>query len=143
MGRHKYRKRENDIAQNGEGLLDAASAFAKNLTKRAAKSATVKLSEKAGRKLGEGAADNFFRKTSRQNPVHSTKITSGLSEARVEDLYQSPENSGDEIFKILFSAAKVKPKAKPEVQPKTQPKQILQKDSEEHKRNNQRLRGLT
>ena len=139
MGRHKDRKRENDIAQNGEGLLDAASAFAKNLTKRAAKSATVKLSEKAGRKLGESAADNFFRKTSRQNPVHSTKITSGLSEGRVEDLYQSPENSGDEIFKILFSAAKAKPKAKPEVQPK----QILQKDSEEHKRNNQRLRGLT
>ena len=62
MGRHKYRKRENDIAQNGEGLLDAASAFAKNLTKSAAKSATVKLSEKAGRKIGESAADNFFSK---------------------------------------------------------------------------------
>ena len=29
MGRHKYRKRENDIAQNGEGLFDVA----KNLTK--------------------------------------------------------------------------------------------------------------
>ena len=146
MGRHKYRssfrKRENDIAQNGEGLLDAASAFAKNLTKKAAKSAaksaTVKLSEKAGRKLGESAAEsvaeNFFRKTSRQNPVRSTKITSGLSEARVEDLYQSPENSGDEIFKILSSAAKA------------QPKQILQKDSEVHRTNNQRpkpMRDLT
>ena len=142
MGRHKYRKRENDIAQNGEGLLDAASAFAKNLTKSAAKSATVKLSEKAGRKLGESAADNFFRKTSRQKPVSSTKITSGLSEARVEDLYQSPENSGDEIFKMLSSAAKAKPKAKPEVQPK----QTLQKDSEVHKTNNQRpkpIRDLT
>ena len=64
MERHKYRiffrKRENDIAQNGEGLFDVASAFAKNLTKKAAKSATVKLSEKAAesvrRKLGESAA---------------------------------------------------------------------------------------
>ena len=78
------------------------SAFAKNLTKRAAKSATVKLSEKAGRKLDESAAesvaDNFFRKTSTQNPVRSTKITSGLSEARVEDLYKSPENSCNENF---------------------------------------------
>ena len=158
MGRHKYRssfrKRENDIAQNGEGLLDAVSAFAKNLTKKAAKSAaksaTVKLSEKAGRKLGESAAesvaDNFFRKTSRQNPVRSTKITSGLSEARVEDLYQSPENSGDEIFKILSSAAKAQPKVKQKVQPKAQPKQILQKDSEVHRTNNQRpkpMRDLT
>ena len=128
---------------------------AKNLTKKAAeavlKKGTVKLSEKAGRKLGESAAEsvaeNFFRKASRQNPVRSTKITSGLSEARVEDLYQSPEKSSDEIFKILSSAAKAKPKAKPEakpeVQPKVQPKQTLQKDSEEHKRNNQRLRGLT
>ena len=38
MERHKYRiffrKRENDIAQNGEGLFDVASAFAKNLTKK-------------------------------------------------------------------------------------------------------------
>ena len=143
MGRHKYRKRENDIAQNGEGLFDVA----KNLTKKAAEAAlkkgTVKLSEKAGRKLGESAAesvaDNFFRKASRQNPIRSTKITSGLSKARVEDLYQSPEKSSDEIFKILSSAAKAKPKAKPEVQPKQTP----QKDSEEHKRNNQRLRGLT
>ena len=132
MGRHKYRKRENDIAQNGEGLPDAASAFAKNLTKRAAKSATVKLSEKAaesvGRKLGESASDNFFRKTSRQNPVRSTKLTSGLSEARVEDLYQSLENSGVEISKTLSSAAKAKPKV--------QSKQTSQKDSEEHKTNN-------
>ena len=84
----------------------------------------------------------FFRKTSRQKPVSSTKIISGLSEARVEDLYQSPENSGDEIFKMLSSAAKAKPKAKPEVQPK----QTLQKDSEVHKTNNQRpkpIRDLT
>ena len=133
-------KKKNDIAQNGEGLLDAASAFAKNLTKRAAKSAakssTVKLSEKAGRKLSESAAesvaDNFFRKTSTQNPVRSTKITSGLSEARVEDLYQFPENSCDEIFKILSSAAKARPKSQ------VQPKQILKKDSEVHRTNNQR-----
>ena len=121
-------------------MLDAASAFAKNLTKRAAKSAaksaTVKLLEKTGRKLGESAAesvaDNFFQKTSTQNAVRSTKITSGLSEARVEDLYQSPENSCDEIFKILSSAAKARPKEKPEVQPK----QILKKDSEVHRTNN-------
>ena len=150
MGRHKYRKRENDIAQNGEGLFDVA----KNLTKKAAEAAlkkgAVKLSEKAGRKLGESAADNFFRKTSRKNSVRSTKITSGLSEARVEDLYQSPENSGDDTFKILSSAAKAQPKAKPkvklEVQPKAQPKQTLQKDSEVHKTSNQRpkpMRGLT
>ena len=38
MGRHKYRKKENDKAQNGEGLFDVASAFAKNLTKKAAES---------------------------------------------------------------------------------------------------------
>ena len=121
-------------------MLDAASAFAKNLTKRAAKSAaksaTVKLLEKAGRKLGESAAesvaDNFFRKTSTQNPVRSSKLTSGLSEARVEDFYQSPENSCDEIFKIFFSASKARPKAKPEVQPK----QILKKGSEVHRANN-------
>ena len=172
MGRHKYRKTENDIAQNGEGLFDVASAFAKNLTKRAAKSATVKLSEKAAESVGRKLGEKVFRKT--QKPVSSTKITSGLSEARVENLHQSPENSGDEIFKILSSAAKAqpkakpkakpevqpkaqpkaKPKAKPEVQPKAQPKakpkakpevqpkQTSQKDSEEHKRNNQRLRGL-
>ena len=67
-------------------------------------------------------------KTSRQ----SSQVED-LSEAR----YQSPENSGDEIFKILSSAAK----------------QTSQKDSEEHKTNNQisktmsrevgRTRGLT
>ena len=141
MGRHKYRKRENDIAQNGEGLFDVASAFAKNLTKRAAKSATVKLSEKAAESVGRKLGEKVFRKT--QKPVSSTKITSGLSEARVEDLYQSPENSGDEIFKILSSAAKAQPKAKPKAKPEVQPKQTLQKDSEEHKRNSQRLRGLT
>ena len=84
----------------------------------------------------------FFEKHQGQKPVSSTKITSGLSEARVEDLYQSPENSGDEIFQILSSAVKAQQKAKPEVQPK----ETLQKDSEEHKRNNQRpksMRGLT
>ena len=152
MGRHKYRKRELTVfdqdtvpgfaqtfgpgfaqcfTQNGEqlnqyegsGLLD----IAKNLTKKA----TVKLSGKAGRKLGESTADNFFRKISMQNPVSST---SRLSESQVEDFYQYPENSGDEIFKILYSAGKVKQK------------QTSQKDSEEHKRNNQRpkpMKGLT
>ena len=142
MGRHKYRKRENDIAQIGEGLFDVASAFAKNLTKKAAEAAlkkgAVKLSEKAAESVGRKLGEKVFRKTSRQNPVRSTKITSGISEAQVEDLYQSPENSGDEIFKILSSAAKVQPKAKPEVQPK----QTLRKDSEEHKRNNQRSKPM-
>ena len=65
-------------------------------------------------------------------------------------MYQSPENSGDEIFKILPSAAKAQPKAqpnaKPKVKPEVQPKQTPQKDSEVHKTNNQRpkpMRGLT
>ena len=110
------------------------------------KKGAVKLSEKAAESVGRKLGEKVFRKTSRQNPVRSTKITSGLSEARVEDLYQSPENSGDEIFKILSSTAKVQPKAKPKAKPEVQPKETLQKDSEEHKRNNQRpkpMRGLT
>ena len=57
----------------------------------------------------------------------AAEIISRLSEARDEDLYQSPENSGDGIFKILSSAAK----------------QTSQKDSEEHKTNNQRPKPMT
>ena len=99
MGRHKYRssfrKSENDIAQNGDGLFDVASTFAKNLTKKAAESVAEaalkkgakKLSEKAAESVGRKLRGKVFRKTSRQKPVSSTKITSGLSEARVEDLY--------------------------------------------------------
>ena len=53
MGRHKYRKRENDIAQNGEGLLDVAKNLTKKATEAALKKDVSKLSEKAGRRLGE------------------------------------------------------------------------------------------
>ena len=62
-------KEKNDIAQNGEGLLDAA----KNLTKKAAEAAlkkgAVKRSEKVGRKLGEKAVDSFFRKNQIKNQL--------------------------------------------------------------------------
>ena len=110
------------------------------------KKGAVKLSEKAAESVGRKLGEKVFRKTSRQNPVRSTKITSGLSETRVEDLYQSPENSGDEIFKMLSFATKAQPKAQPKAKPEVQPEQTLQKDSEERKRNNQRpkpMRGLT
>ena len=129
MGRHKYTKRENDIAQNGEGLLDAA----KNLTKKGAEAAlkkgAVKLSEKAGRKLGEKVFRSSARASLSRAAVQPGKTSRQSS--RVEDLseawYQSPENSGHEIFKILSSAAK----------------QTSQKDSEEHKTNNQRPKPMS
>ena len=127
-------------------MFDIASAFAKNLTKKAAESVAeaalkkgaVKLSEKAAETVGQKLGEKEFRKTSRQNPVRSTKITSGLSKTQVEDLCQSPENSGDEIFKILSFAAKAQPKAKPEYSQNKHYKKI----QKSIKRNNQRLRGL-
>ena len=83
-------------------MLDAA----KNLTNKAAEAAlkkdAAKLSEKAERKLGE----KVFRSSDR-TAVHPGKTSRQSSQ--VEDLsearYQSPENSDDEIFKILSSAA--------------------------------------
>ena len=108
MGRHKYRKRENDIAQNGEGLLDVAKNLTKKATEAALKKDVSKLSEKAGRRLGE----KVFSRAAVQ-PRKTTRQSSVLSEAQ----YQIPENSGDEIFKILSSAAK----------------QTSQKDSEEQR----------
>ena len=69
MGRHKYRKRENEISQkgsseqrealfrSGDGLLDVV----KNLTKKGATKLSQKVGEKAGRKL----VDATFKKTER------------------------------------------------------------------------------
>ena len=80
MGRHKYRKRKSESYEyvnqtaEGSGLFD----FAKNLTKKTAEAAlkkgTLKLSEKAGRKLGEKAVDSFFKK----NQVFQTGEQSSL-----------------------------------------------------------------
>ena len=139
MGRHKYRKRENEISQNGERFARAEGSglfdVAKNLTKKAAEAALKKGAVSVGRKLGESAAEKVFRSSAR------TAVQPGKTlrqSSRVEDLsearYQSPENSDDEIFKILSSISKA------------QPKQTSQKYSEEQKTNNQRpksMRGLT
>ena len=126
MGRHKYRKRKSENYEyvnqtEGSGLFD----FAKNLTKKTAKAAlkkgTLKLSEKAGRKLGEKAVDSFFREKSSQKPVESQVKSENFVENK--DLYQSPEESGYEIYEILSSASKMKPEMK-----------IKKKDSEEIKK---------
>ena len=126
----KYRKRKSENYEyvnqtaEGSGLFD----FAKNLTKKTAEAALkkgiLKLSEKAGRKLGEKAVDSFFKKKSSlsdrgaellsQKPVESENF--------VEHLYQSPKESGYEIYEILSPASKMKPEMK-----------INQKDSEEIK----------
>ena len=105
MGRHKYRKRDstagrNEIkqdirgeGQSGEGLLDVV----KNLTKKGATKLSQKVGEKAGRKLVDAA----FKKTAKPGAKRSPER--GYEQS---GLYQSPENSGDEIFKILSSASK-------------------------------------
>ena len=69
-------------------------------------------------------------KTSRQSSRVEHPQT-GVHDDLSEAWYQSLENSGDEIFKILSSAAKA------------QPKQTSQKDSEEHKTNNQRPKTMS
>ena len=138
MGRHKYRKRKSEIYEcvnqaEGSGLLD----FAKNLTKKTAEAAlkkgTLKLSEKAGRKLGEKAVDSFFQKKSSlsdrgaellcQKPVESENFVEHFVENENKDLYKSPEESGHKIYEILSPASNMKPEMK-----------INRKDSEEIKK---------
>ena len=118
MGRHKYRKREKekseDIFQSGEGLLDAV----KNLTKKGA----TKLSQKVGEKVGRKLVDSAFKKTARRSPEKSSK-----SGELISKLYQSPENSGDENFKILSTSSKQKPKQSTG----QSPKQISQQEINE------------
>ena len=134
MGRHKYGKRKSENYEylnqtESSGLFD----FAKNLTKKTAEAAlkkgTLKLSEKAVRKLGEKAVDSFFRKKSSQKPVENQVKSENFVENK--DLYQSPEESGYEIYEILSSASKMKPEMK-----------INKKDSEEIKKS-KKMKGLT
>ena len=88
--------------------------------------------EKAGRKLGEKAVDSFFKKNSglsdrgaeflSQKPVESENFVEHFVENENKDLYQSPKESGYEIYEILSPASKMKPEMK-----------INKKDSEEIK----------
>ena len=120
MGRHKYRKRENeiiqresleqseDIFQSGEGLLDVV----KNLTKKGA----IKLSQKAGEKAGRKLKDAAFKKTERSAKPEKAKPVQSYE-----------ENSGDEIFKILSSASKQKSQKEPKMSEKRTSQRSIQK----------------
>ena len=137
MGRHKYRKRKSEnyeyVNQTAEG--SALFDFAKTLTKKTAEAALKKGTAKVGRKLGEKAVDSFFGKKSSlsdrgaellsQKPVESENFVEN------KDLYQSPEESGYEIYEILSSASKMKPEMK-----------INKNDSEEIKKS-KNMKGLT
>ena len=124
MGRHKYRKRKSENYEcvnqtaEGSGLFDFAKNLPKKTTEAALKKSTLKLSEKAGRKLGEKAVDSFFHKKSSQKPVESKNFVEN------KDLYQSTEESEYEVYEILSSASKMKAEMK-----------INKKYSEEIKKN--------
>ena len=64
MGRHKYRKRVNDITQNGERFARAEGSglfdVAKNLTKKAAEAALKKGAAKVGENLVKALLKRFL-----------------------------------------------------------------------------------
>ena len=117
MGRNKFKKRENEINQrgssdaelgealfqSGEGLMDVV----KNLTKKGA----TKLSQKVGEKVGRKLVDAAFKKTAKSGAKRSPERGNEI----INELYQSPENSGDEIFKILSSASKQTSQKEPKI----------------------------
>ena len=85
-----------------------------DVVKKLGEKGVTKLSQKVGEKAGRKLSDSVFNKKKPEQSKATQISETERSERRlpeqsfetINNFYQSPENSGDEIFKILSSASK-------------------------------------
>ena len=99
------------------------------------KKGTLKLSEKAGRKLGEKAVDSFFPKKSSLSDGGAELLSQKPVESENKDLYKSPEESGHKIYEILSPASNMKPEMKINKKDSEEIKKIKKNEGSDSKRN--------